>query len=52
MGWEENDINSFISKKQRDNSERELNNLKQLIHQFSLGFDAVCTKYPEKWLPL
>ena len=36
---------------QRGNSERELNSLQQLIHQFSFSFDAICTKYPEKWLP-
>lgn len=36
---------------QRDNSEKELNNLKLLIDQFSFSFEAVCTKYPEKWLP-
>ena len=35
MGWEENDINSFISKKQRDNSERMSINKKNNPEKYS-----------------
>ena len=40
----------FVSPElQRQNSEQELIELKALINKLSINFDAVCTKYPEKW---
>ena len=35
---------------QRVDFELELNALKLIIEEYSLSFDAVCTKYPERWL--
>jgi hypothetical protein len=34
---------------QRPNYEGEINSLKNLISQYKIKFEAVCTKYPEKW---